>query len=219
MTAPAAASLLDAVRRSVDLDVGPETVLVRTALSTNLEPAPARVWPLLATAAGLAQWYGPVQGDLREGGTFQAPGGAQGRILQAAEPHLLELTWDTPGASDPLTLRLDPSDDGSTQLELVHAGRMPRAVFDAYGPGATAVGWDIALLGLAAASGGWRGAGDPTPAPTPLWLASPQGAELVRGWSIRWAAASVAAGTDADIARAGELATTAAYGGAAAQPA
>lgn len=67
---------IDAVRRSLDLT--PENGAVRTVLTltTPYDPAPAQLWPLLTRPEALAAWYGPVSGDLREGGRFQAPGGA-----------------------------------------------------------------------------------------------------------------------------------------------
>lgn len=216
MTADAAASIVDAVRRTCELEPGEGTILVTTTLSTYLAPAPARLWPLLTRPEELARWYGPIEGDLREGGEFRAPGGAGGRILEAVEPHKLDLTWEYQGKVDSLLIRIDPMDDGASSLDLVHTTAMPREVFDAYGPGASAVGWDIALLGLAAFSGGWDSLSEhPVPTPTPQWLATAQGAAFVAAWSIRWGGASAAAGTDPALSRAGELATTAAYGGAA----
>jgi uncharacterized protein YndB with AHSA1/START domain len=214
MTALAAASLVDAVRRTVDIEHGPDSVRLASTLATTLAPAPVRLWPMLTDPARLVQWYGPVTGDLQEGGSFRAPA-AGGRILEVEAPHSLRLTWEYEGREDALRLRLDPVDDGSTALELVHVTEVDPEVFSRFGPGALAVGWDLALLGLAAYSRGWEDmCGREVPLPTPTWLASEEGAAFVRAWSIRWAAASTAAGTDPDLARAGEIATTAAYGGA-----
>jgi uncharacterized protein YndB with AHSA1/START domain len=214
MTASAAAPLVDAVRRTLDIVPGEDAIGVTSTLSTNLAPAPVRLWPLLTDPAQLVQWYGPVTGDLREGGSFRAPA-AGGRVLEVEAPHALHLTWEYEGSQDDLLLRLDPVDDGSTALELVHTTAMGPGVFAQFGPGALAVGWDLALLGLAAYSRGWEDmCGHRVPLPTPQWLASEEGSGFVRAWSIRWAAASTAAGTDPDQARQGEIATTSAYGGA-----
>ncbi|PWH06674.1 hypothetical protein DEO23_06990 [Brachybacterium endophyticum] len=213
MTALAAASPVDAVRRTVDIVPCQDSVHLTMTLATIFAPAPARLWPLLTDPAQLVQWYGPVGGDLREGGRFTAPG-AEGGILEVEAPHSLHLSWEYEGRRDDLLIRLDPVDDGSTDLELTHTTDVDAEVFSRFGPGALAVGWDLALLGLAAFSGGWQDLCGQVPQPAPQWLASDEGADYVRAWSIRWAAASTAAGTDPEQARAGEVATTAAYGGA-----
>lgn len=206
---------IDAVRRSLDLT--PEDGAVRTVLTltTPYDPAPAQLWPLLTRPEALAAWYGPVSGDLREGGRFQAPGGAGGTIEEVEAPHRLELGWEYGGVTTPLSLRLDPEDDGTTSLRLRHTLLIDDATFARFGPGAMAVGWEIALLGLAAATDGWRTTClGSVPAPSPSWLAGEEGAAYVRAWSVRWAAAAVAAGVDEETARRGEQETAAAYGAA-----
>lgn len=204
---------VDAVRRSVDLEPGAETVRVISTLTTSLGEPPARLWPLFTSAQELLRWYGPVTGTLAPGGTFTAVGGAGGTVVEAAAPHLLRLTWEYGTNVDDLLLNLDPEDDGGTQLILTHTAQIPREVFERFGPGATALGWDIAMLGLAAHTEGWRELCLDVPAPTAAWLYSDEGSEYVRAWSIRWAAASVAAGTEDEDARRGEEQTTLAYTG------
>lgn len=204
---------IDAVRRALEIDVQDAQVRTTLDLTTNIALAPAQLWPLLTTADGLASWYGPVTGELEVGGRYTAPGGASGRILDVAVPHKLSLTWEYGENADPLQIHLDPEDDGTTLLRLRHVAGIPREVFDRFGPGAAAVGWEIALLGLAAATDGWRASCmEPVPAPTPLWLASSDGAAHVQAWAVRWAAEAVAAGVDEETARRGERETAAAYG-------
>lgn len=203
---------VDAVRRGVELEPIEGGVRVRTTLTTTLGEQPARLWPLLTRAPHLARWYGPVTGRLVEGGEFTTIAGASGRILEVEAPHRLDLTWEYADRVDDLQIALDPQDDGMSEFRLVHTGDVPEAVFAEYGPGAMAIGWDIAVLGLAAHTHGWEGLRLEVPAPGPAWLMSPEGAAWVRAWSIRWAAASVAAGTDDEQARRAEIATTRAYG-------
>jgi len=213
MTMDGSIPAMDAVRRSVDIEPDGETVHLRTELTSNLAEAPAQLWPHLTDPAELSRWYGPVTGDLREGGRYSAAGGAGGSILEVSAPHKLSLTWEYGTNVDGLLIRLDPEDDGTTELSIVHTSELPREIFEQYGPGASALGWEIALLGLASYTGGWaRSCQDEVPQPGPLWLAGPDGSRFVRAWSIRWAAASVAAGTDEEIARQGEIATATAYG-------
>lgn len=218
MTVTESSPVVDAVRRSLEIDEqdplktgapgGPGRIRVTLALTTNLALAPARLWPLLTSPRELAAWFGPVDGELREGGRFGAPGGAGGRILQVQEPHRLGLTWQQPTGEGPLLLRLDPEDDGTTLLALRHTMLLDAADFAHTGPGALAVGWEITLLALAAHTDGWHATClAPVPVPTPEWLQGPQSARYVRAWAVRWAAEAIAAGIDETTARLGESET------------
>lgn len=220
-----APSIADAVHREVEI-AAPESVdgaapadaveaadvVVTCTLRATLGISPTVLWSALRCPEELRAWYGPVSGEFEVGGRFATPG-ASGRIVACDAPHRLRLTWEYGDNVDDLRLRLDPEDDGTSELRLRHTARVPHEIFDRFGPGAMAVGWDIALLGLVAHTGAWEELGLDVPAPTPAWLASDEGAALVRAWSIRWAAASVAAGTDEESARRGEIETTRAYGG------
>lgn len=209
-------TVVDAVRRELEIeeqaDDGRTVVRTTATLTTNIARAPAQLWPLLTDPEHLAGWFGPVTGELREGGRFAAPHGAHGSVFQVEPPHLISLTWEQDGAVDPLLIRLDPEDDGTTSLRLRHTTLSEPERFDRIGPGLRALDWEIALLRLAAVTDGWRTSClTDVPTPTPEWLAGPEGRELLRAWSVRWAAEAVAAGVDEDTARQGERATTSAY--------
>ncbi|WP_114856428.1 SRPBCC domain-containing protein [Brachybacterium sp. YJGR34] len=210
MTVTESLPVVDAVRRELEIEEqvreGRPLLRVSLTLATNLTLAPAQLWPLLTRAEQLGRWYGPVTGDLREGGRFRAPDGAEGEILEVEEPHRIALHWIRHDLVEPFQLRLDPEDDGTTRLRLVRTALVDRAEFDRAGPGALAMPWEIALLALAAHTGGWRaGCLLDAPAPTRDWLRSTEGAAVVRAWSVRWAAQSVAAGVDEAAARRGEV--------------
>lgn len=217
------AGIVDAVSRSVEIERVDGAVDVTARLRTTLGASPAELWPELTEADRLAQWYGPVQidhapdapatGADATGCAFRTVGGAQGRVLAAVPPHQLDLTWEYADNVDRLEIRLDPEEDGTSRLTLQQIARLPETRFDAYGPGAIGIGWDIAVLGFVARTGAWRELRLDVPVASPVWLASPEGADMVRAWSIRWAAASVAAGTDETAARRAENETTRAYGG------
>lgn len=212
MTDTESLTVVDATRRSLEIEDLGDQVRIAITLSTHLDAAPARVWPMLTDIQQLATWYGQVEGDLSEGGRFRTMRGASGRVLEIEAPHKLSLTWEVGDAVDPLLIRLDPEDDGTTLLRLRHTVLMPRERFEEYGPGYAAIGWEIALLALAAATGAWEpSCGHQVPAPTPDWLASADGAAHLRAWSIRWAAEAVAAGVDEQLARRGEDSTIAAH--------
>src|SRR5690625_769583 len=79
-------------------------------------------------------------------------------------------------------------------------------------PGLVAIGWELALVRLAAATGGWRAAClRDVPVPTAQWLAGREGGEHLRAWAVRWAAQAMAVGVDEHTARRGERETVAAY--------
>lgn len=210
--------VVDAVRRELEIHEqvqdGRPVVRASMTLTTNITRSPAQLWPLLTRPELLAGWFGPVVGDLREGGAFEAPRGARGHVLAVEAPHRISLTWEHGGSIDPLLVRLDPEDDGTTSLLLRHTRLVLREEFERVGPGLGAVHWEIALLALAAETDGWRASCLlDVPVPTPQWLGGEQGIEHVRAWSVRWAAEAIAAGVDEAAARRGEAATTRAYRG------
>ena len=144
MTATESLPALEAVRRELEIDEqapgGHPQVRAVLTLTTNLDLAPAQLWPLLTRPEQLEAWYGPVRGELHEGGRFTAPHGASGTVLEVEEPHRLSLLWEQIGEEDPLQIRLDPEDDGTTLLRLRHTVLVPRERFDRGGPGEVALG-------------------------------------------------------------------------------
>lgn len=209
MTATESLPALDAVRRELEIDEqapeGAPQVRAVLTLTTNLDPAPARLWPLLTRSAQLRAWYGPVEGDLVEDGLVTAPDGGRWRVLGTQEPHRLSLAWEEGDAEDRLLIRLDPEDDGTTLLTLRRTVLVPRERFERGGPGDLALGWELALLALAAHTDGWRsGCLAEAPVPDPAWRRSEEGRRYLRAWSVRWAAAAVAAGVDEGAARRAE---------------
>ena len=162
MTVTESPSVVDAVRRGLEIHEhtssdGHRQVRAALTLTTNVERAPAQLWALLTRPDELARWFGPVTGELHEGGRFDAPDGASGSILEIEEPHRISLSWAQGGAEDPLLIQLDPEDDGTTLLRLRHTVLVDAEDFERTGPGALAIGWEIALLALAAHTDGWRG--------------------------------------------------------------
>lgn len=200
---------VDAVRRCLEIEDLGDRVRTGIVLTTALDAAPAQLWPLFSDHDRLRAWYGPVEGELAEHGRLRTPTGADVQVLEVEAPHKLSLAWRRGGAEDPVLIRLDPQDDGTAELSVRHSTLIPADVFARTGPGIAAIGWEIAVLALAAECDGWRSSCLlSTPAPTSAWLASPEGREHMRAWSVRWAAESVAAGICEERARAGEAETT-----------
>ncbi len=167
------------------------------------------VWDAVTDPERIARWFLPVTGDLRLGGTSQLEGNAGGEIRACEPPTRLLVTWifgEEPGPEDAslVEVRLRPA-DGGTELQLEHAAVVPPEFWDTYGPGAVGVGWDLALLGLAAHLAG---------------LVLPPIEELERDPDIRayttgsseaWGEAYRASGADADTVTSVVSATTAFY--------
>ena len=101
--------------------------------------------------------------------------------------------------------------EGGTQLVLEHIARVDDKQWAEFGPGAVGVGWDLGLLGL----GAHLGLGKTVePSEAEAWVASAEGKEFITRSSEAWRDASIAFGTDPEIARAAGKGTTAFYTGA-----
>jgi uncharacterized protein YndB with AHSA1/START domain len=136
---------------NLPLATGPgRSLLLRRTYDATIED----VWNACTDADRIGRWLAPIEGDLRLGGTYQLKGNAGGEIVRCEEPRLLKVTWNLgEGMPTEVEVRLAPSDDGGTVLELEHAA--PAEIVDemarTYGPGGTigiGGGWDLTLLGL-----------------------------------------------------------------------
>ncbi len=166
------------------------------------------LWDAVTNPDRLPRWFGPVSGELEAGGRYQLEGNAGG-VITACEPSSsFALTWEF--GEDVSWVEIHLSDDGAsgTRLTLTHTAHLPEH-WDTYGPGATGVGWELGLLGLA------LHLADPT-APNPdeaAFAASPDGRAFLNGSSEGWGRAAVAAGADPKAARTAARRTAAFYTG------
>lgn len=123
-------------------------------LRRSYDAAVEDVWNACTDPDRISRWLGPIEGDLRLGGTYQLKDNAGGEIVRCEEPHLIKVTWSLgEGMMTEVEVRLAPGDDGGTVMELEHAS--PAEIVDemvrAYGPGGTigiGGGWDLTLLAL-----------------------------------------------------------------------
>ena len=111
------------------------------------------VWDAVTSPERITRWFLPLSGDFRIGGHYQLEGNAGGEILSCERPNKYRVTWVYGDVTDPasvseLEVRLTPTGDASTTLELEHTAVVPDEVWEQYGPGAVGVGWDGGLLGL-----------------------------------------------------------------------
>lgn len=192
----ATAGLVTREIRAGERDGTPTKIAVaRRAYATDR----ADLWDAVTSAARLPRWFLPVSGDLAVGGRYQLEGNAGGTVERCDAPASFAVTWEFGGSVSWLTVALTEDGDG-TVLELVHEAVVPQELWDQYGPGATGVGWDLALMGLGLHVAHPASAVDPAAAQE--WTLSPDGVAFARLAAAGWAGAAVAAGDDPDAAHA-----------------
>jgi len=163
------------------------------------------VWDAATTAERIARWFLPITGDLSLGGRYQLEGNAGGEILQCSPPEggaaEYRVTWEMGGGVTWLTVRLTAQGPDRTRFELKHTARtadVPAEMWEMFGPGATGVGWDGGLLGLALHLGSLEGA--ISPAEAAAWAVTDEGKAFYRAAADAWGEAHAAAGADRQTA-------------------
>ncbi|WBB68118.1 SRPBCC family protein [Micromonospora sp. WMMD812] len=202
---------VNAVRRQVGsrtLEAGEARV---STISQTYDAPLEDVWDACTNAERIPRWFMPVSGELRLGGRYELQGNASGVVERCDPPHSFAATWEFGGEVSWIEVRLTPVDGDRTRFELDHIAHVDDDRWAQFGPGAVGVGWDLALLGLAS-----HLAADGTgisPEEAEAWSVSEEGRRFVTACSELWGAASVAAGTDPEAARAAADRTTAFYTG------
>lgn len=185
-------------------------VILSRSYATSLED----LWDAVTTRERLPRWFLPVSGELRPGGRYQLEGNAGGSITACGRPWHLALTWEFGGDVSWVEVRFSQGGAGRARLKLTHTQRLSEH-WSRYGPGATGVGWEQGLLGLA-----FHLADPDAPKPDEAALAtSRDGKAFIRGSGEGWGQAAVAAGEDPDDAQTAARRTIAFYTGEPAEPA
>jgi Activator of Hsp90 ATPase homolog 1-like protein len=175
------------------------------------------VWDAVTTAERIPRWFLPVSGDLRVGGHYQLEGNAGGEIRSCDPPSGgsagYTLTWGT-GMGEPaiVHVRLTALGAASTRFELENVAAVdsiPDGFWEQFGPSATGMGWDSALLGLASYFGG----NGISPEEGQAWLATDEGKSFLRGSADAWASEHIADGTEPDVVHAAATTTYRMYTG------
>lgn len=163
------------------------------------------VWDAVTSAERIPRWFLPVTGDLELGGRYQLEGQAGGEVLDCDPPAdgtaSYRVTWEYGGAVSWLMVRLTALADDRTSLAIEHSARAedePAGFWETYGPGATGVGWEGGLLGLALHLG--TQAGSLTPDEAAAWALTDEGRSFYRATADAWAKAHVRSGADPDVA-------------------
>ena len=207
-----AAGNLAAVQRSTSLlerDGRPaRTVTLARSFAATVDD----LWDAVTNGERIPRWFLPVRGQLEPGGHYQLEGNAGGTIISCRRPAAFALTWEFGGQMSWVEVRLANDGAGRARLTLTHTSHLAPP-FDQYGPGATGVGWELALGGLA------LHLEQPT-APKPdeaAFAASPEGKAFITGSSEEWGQAAIAAGEDPDASQAAARRTAAFYTGESAE--
>lgn len=177
-----------------------EETLVST-ISQRYDTTVEDLWEACTSTERLPRWFAPVSGDLRLGGKYQVEGNAGGTIETCEVPRSFSATWEFGGNVSWIAVRVAPEGDGA-RLTLEHTAYADTEsqFWKQFGPGATGVGWDLALVGLAQ----YLHAGANTPQEADGWEKTDAGHRFITTSSARWAEASVEYGTpraDAEAAR------------------
>lgn len=210
---------IDAVERGIQTKQVDEVLsYVQTLAQTYPSPIDD-VWDAVTSAERIPRWFLPISGDLRLGGTYQLEGNAGGQIRRCDPPKDGQagytVTWGM-GHGEPalLHIRLTELSPAFTRLELENvaaADSLPEGVWEQFGPSATGLGWDSALLGLASYFGG--GQEGISPEKGQAWLATDEGRSFLRGTADAWASEHIADGADPEIAHAAATTTYGMYTG------
>lgn len=177
-------------------------------LSRSFAATPEDLWDAVTRGDRIPRWFAPVSGNLEPGGRYQVEGNASGTIVACESLSHFGLTWEFGGDTSWVEVQVWEEEAGRIGLSLVHTAHLSEH-WEQFGPGAVGVGWEMAFLGLA------LHLADPS-APKPEmeeFATSPEGRAFITGSSEGWAEAAIAAGTEAETARAAAGRTAAFYTG------
>ncbi len=207
----------------MDFDVeGHFRAVERTVSSLTRDGRPARavtpsrsfpttvedLWDAVTNPERIPLWFLPITGELQLGGRYQLEGNAGGLITACDRPSHLGLTWEFGDDTSWVEVRFSDDGAGRARLTLTHTAQLSPH-WDEYGPGATGVGWEMGLLGLAIHLA--------QPAEPKLdeatFAASSEAKAFITLSSEGWGKAAIASGADPDAAHAAARRTTAFYTG------
>ncbi len=171
------------------------------------------LWDAVTNGNRIPRWFLPITGELELGGRYQLEGNAGGVITGCEPPSRFAVTWEFAGDASWVEVRCTEGADGGAQVELAHT-MLHSPHWDEYGPGATGVGWELGLLGLAH----HLTEPDAPKLDGEAFATSPEGKALIRGSAEAWGEAGIAAGEDPAAARTAARRTAAFYTGEPPEP-
>ncbi|MFC4942115.1 SRPBCC family protein [Pseudonocardia sp. GCM10023141] len=187
------------------LDAGEARVLtIAQSYDTGIED----LWDACTNIERIPRWFLPISGELQVGGKYQIEGNAGGTVERCDRPNSFAATWEYGGEVSWIEVRLVAEGAERTRFELEHTAAVEDERWAEFGPGAVGIGWDMMLMGLGSHLGSGAGV---RPEDAMAWMVSDEGRAFMTASSEAWYAASVAAGTPAEQARAAADRCTAAY--------
>ncbi len=178
-----------------------------TTLTQTFAAKRSSLWSAATEIARLAQWFAPVDGSLRQGGTYQIQDNAHGHITGCHAPDSFTLTWEYDGEHTHIEAHFTKVDETHATLTLEHHSPTDEETWPKFGVGATGVGWDLSFASLAH----HLEAGATVPLETTSWVRGDDARSFLMLSAESWADASIAAGSDEADARAAQKRTTDAY--------
>ena len=198
---------INAVRRTVGSRVLEEGEARVVTLSQSYPTDVDDLWDACTNIERIPRWFLPISGDLRVGGQYQFEGNAGGTILRCDPPRAFFATWEFGGNVSWIEVNISSEGHDRSRLELAHIMHVDDH-WREFGPGATGVGWDGGLVGLAIHLS--TGANVDREAGA-RWTASDEGRRFMKLASERWYDADVAGGEHPEVARRAADRCSAAY--------
>lgn len=198
---------ISTVRRTVGertLEAGEARVVT---ISQSYDTDAADLWDACTDIERIPRWFLPITGDLRVGGGYQLEGNAHGTVLSCDPPRQFTATWECFDQVSWIEVRIFDEGAQRSRFELQHIAHVDDH-WAQFGPGATGMGYDGALIGLAIHL---RTGEVVDPSRGAEWMASEEGRRFTRASGEAWYLANVASGADPDWARAAGDRCIAAY--------
>lgn len=181
----------------------------KVVLSCDFAESKKVLWQSLIDPEKLSQWFQPVSGELRLGGRFQILDNAAGTVVSCQSGRNLSITWEFAGDMSWVDVSLVELDNGSIRLSISHTMNFSEH-WTHYGPGATGVGWELSLYGLAF----FLLHPSEQKFDEMEFVSSPTGRSVIEESSEGWAEAGIASGIEPNHAQQAAQRTTMFYTGA-----
>ena len=199
---------LDAAKRSVSSLERDEKPARAVTLTRSYETTLDDLWDAVTNGERIPRWFLPITGVLGTGGRYQLEGNAGGTITACEPQSHFALTWEFGGDVSWVDVHISEDGAGRARVTLTQTAHLSEHWAE-YGPGATGVGWELGLMGLAVHI---THPTEPKP-DEEAFATSPDGKAFITGSSESWGQAALAAGTDPYIAGAAARPPTAFYTG------
>lgn len=202
------AAQADDVERDLTIAIDGDSQHTVQTISQSYPTTVSDLWEACTDPERIERWFAPVSGEFELGGRYQIEGNASGTIQDCEPQRFYTLTWEFGGYTSYVTVRTTAEGDRARlTLEHSHTGDADADFWTQFGPGATGVGWDLSLLGLAL----YLVAGTGKPEDENAFVTTEAAQEFIRTSSTRWGEASISAGTDESQAMAAAKQTTGFY--------